>query len=92
MPSSLRHVRLPNGLSIECAKQGRRGGPALLLHGITDTWRSFEALLPWLPGDWYVVSMTWRGPGGSSTIPSYRMRDCVGVTVALAESAGHDVL
>ena len=47
MHTTLRHVRLPSGLTIECAEQGRRGGPALLLlHGITDTWRSFEPVLP----------------------------------------------
>lgn len=48
MQSTLRHVRLPNGLNIEFAEQGRRDGPSLLLlHGITDTWRSFEPVLPW---------------------------------------------
>ena len=50
MPTTLHHARLPNGLSIEYAEQGRRGGPSLLLlHGITDTWRSFGPVLPWLP-------------------------------------------
>jgi non-heme chloroperoxidase len=76
MQTTLRHVRLPNGLVIECAEQGRRGGPSLLLlHGITDTWRSFEPVLPWLPPDWHVVAMTQRGHGGSSAAASYRTRD-----------------
>ena len=76
MPATLQHVRLPNGLVIECAEQGRRGGAAvLLLHGITDTWRSFEPVLRWLPPDWHVVSMTQRGHGGSSSAASYRTRD-----------------
>ena len=66
MYTTVRHVRLPSGLAIEFAEQGQRGGPALLmLHGITDTWRSFEPVLPWLPPDWHVVSMTQRGHGGS---------------------------
>jgi len=73
---TLRHLRLPGGLTIECAEQGRRGGPAaLLLHGITDTWRSFEPVLPWLPAHWHVLSITQRGHGGSSTGTSYRTRD-----------------
>ena len=76
MQATLRHVRLPNGLVIECAERGRRGGPSLLLlHGITDTWCSFEPVLPWLPPDWRVVSMTQRGHGGSSSAASYRTRD-----------------
>lgn len=76
MNTIIRHVRLPSGLTIECAEQGRRGGPAvLMLHGITDTWRSFEPVLPWLAPDWHVVSMTQRGHGGSSAASSLRTRD-----------------
>jgi len=81
---SVRRVQLPNGLLIECAEQGRPGGPALLLlHGITDTWRSFEPVLPWLPSDWRVVSMTQRGHGGSSAAASYRTRDFAADAAAL---------
>jgi non-heme chloroperoxidase len=84
VPTTLRHVRLPNGLIIECVERGRRGGPALLLlHGITDTWRSFEPVLAWLPPDWHVVSMTQRGHGGSSTAASYRTRDFAADAAAL---------
>lgn len=82
--TTLRHVRLPNDLIIECVERGRRGGPTLLLlHGITDTWRSFEPVLPWLPPDWHVVSMTQRGHGGSSTAASYRTRDFAADAAAL---------
>jgi non-heme chloroperoxidase len=85
MQATLRHVRLPGGLTIECAEQGHRGGPALLLlHGITDTWRSFEPVLPWLPPEWHVVSMTQRGHGGSSTAASYRTREFAADAAALA--------
>jgi len=42
-------------LRFELVEQCRRGGtPLLLLHGITDAWRSFEPVLPvlpWLPDD-----------------------------------------
>lgn len=76
MTLTVKHARLPGGPHIEYAEQGRRGGPTLLmLHGITDTWRSFEPVLPWLPPDWHVISMTQRGHGGSSAAPSYRTRD-----------------
>jgi non-heme chloroperoxidase len=76
MNTIIRHVRLPSGITIEYAEQGRRGGPAvLMLHGITDTWRSFEPVLPGLPPDWHVVSMTQRGHGGSSAASSLGTRD-----------------
>jgi pimeloyl-ACP methyl ester carboxylesterase len=84
MHITLRHLRLPGDQMIECAEQGPRGGPALLLlHGITDTWRSFEPVLPWLPPDWHVVSMTQRGHGGSSAAASYRTRDFAADAAAL---------
>lgn len=89
MPTTLRHVCLPNGLSIEYAECGHRGGPGLLLlHGITDSWRSFEPVLPWLPPDWHVVSMTQRGHGGSSTAASYRTRDFAADAAAFVETLG----
>ena len=89
MQTTLHHVRLPGGLTIECAEQGRRGGPALLLlHGITDTWRSFEPVLPWLPPDWHVVSMTQRGHGGSSAVTSYRTRDFADDAASLVATLG----
>lgn len=89
MDITLREVRLAGGLTIECAEQGRRGGPTLLLlHGITDTWRSFEPVLPWLPPDWRVVSMTQRGHGGSSAAASYRTRDFAADAAAMVAALG----
>ena len=89
MRTTLRHVRLPGGLTIECAEQGRRGGPALLLlHGITDTWRSFEPVLPYLPRGWHVVSMTQRGHGGSSAVTSYRTREFADDAATLVATLG----
>ena len=82
-------LRLPDGRAFELVEQGRRGGrPVLLLHGITDTWRSFEPVLPWLPPDWHVVSMTQRGHGGSAAAASYRTRDFAADAAALAATLG----
>lgn len=89
MHTIVRNVRLASGLTIECAEQGQRGGPALLmLHGITDTWRSFEPVLPWLPSDWHVVSMTQRGHGGSSAATSWRTREFAADAACLIEELG----
>src|SRR5574337_1292445 len=46
--------------------ESRAGGPTvLLLHGSTDSWRSFEALLPLLPAHWHVIAPSQRGHGRS---------------------------
>lgn len=70
------HLRLPGGHQLEYAEQGPRNGlPVLMLHGITDSWRSFEPVLPHLPADWRVISLTQRGHGGSDkTFTSYGRR------------------
>jgi pimeloyl-ACP methyl ester carboxylesterase len=67
------HLQLPQGPRLEYAEQGPTDGSArttvLMLHGITDSWRSFEPVLPHLPNDWRIVSLTQRGHGGSSMPP-----------------------
>jgi pimeloyl-ACP methyl ester carboxylesterase len=60
-------VRLPGGPTLEVVDQGPRDGPAfVLLHGITDSWRSFEPVLPLLPRSWRVIALSQRGHGASS--------------------------
>lgn len=82
------HVELPGGPMLECAQHGRRGGlPVLMLHGITDSWRSFEPLLPWLPPHWHVLMPSQRGHGGSEKhAGSYRTRDFAADAVALLDA------
>ena len=60
----LRRVTLPSGVTLELAEVGR--GPAVLfLHGLTDSWRSFEPILPLLPADLRVLVPSQRGHGES---------------------------
>lgn len=48
-------------------ESGNPGGiPVLFLHGITDSWRSFEPVLPSLPPDIRAISLTQRGHGEAS--------------------------
>jgi pimeloyl-ACP methyl ester carboxylesterase len=43
-------VELPDGLELDYVDQGDRDGvPVVFLHGITDSWRSFEPVMPHLP-------------------------------------------
>jgi non-heme chloroperoxidase len=60
-------VELPTGVRLEYAEQGERGGLAVIfLHGITDSWRSFEHTLPYLPHSIRAFALTQRGHGDSS--------------------------
>lgn len=64
-PLSL-HIQLPGRVCLEFVEQGTRSGtPVIALHGVTDSWRSFEPVLPHLPPDLHVLSLTQRGHGRS---------------------------
>jgi non-heme chloroperoxidase len=83
-------LRLRDGLQLEYAERGRRGGPTLLLlHGITDSWRSFEPVLPYLPADQHAIALTQRGHGGSDKPDSgYRTRDFAADAAAVVRALG----
>jgi len=86
----LRRVALPSGVALEVAEQGPRGGtPLLLLHGATDSWLSFEPVLPHLDPDRHVVVPSQRGHGDSDKpAQGYRTDDFVADLVALIEALG----
>lgn len=64
-----RHLALPGGVVLEHVERGRRSPerPSLLmLHGATDSWRSFEPVLDRLPPDQHAIALSQRGHGGST--------------------------
>ena len=66
MKPTLRQIQLPGRVRLEFAEQGDRSGtPVIALHGVTDSWRSFEPVLPHLPPDLHVMALTQRGHGDS---------------------------
>jgi non-heme chloroperoxidase len=84
----MRSRRLPNGLTLEVAEWGPSDGtPIVLLHGITDSWRSFEPLRPHLPANWHVIAPSQRGHGASDKPPAgYRTRDFAADIALLIEA------
>lgn len=86
----LRSVTLPSGLALEYGERGLPGGlPVLCLHGITDNWRSFEPVLPWLPEHWHTIAVSQRGHGGSDKPDAgYGTRHFAGDAAALIETLG----
>jgi non-heme chloroperoxidase len=62
----VRLVKLPTGVTLEYVEQGDKDGtPVVFLHGITDSWRSFETVLPHLPKNIRAFAISQRGHGGS---------------------------
>jgi pimeloyl-ACP methyl ester carboxylesterase len=55
------------GVVLDGIAQGDPDGlPVVLLHGLTDSWRSFELLLPHLPPRFRVLALSYRGHGDSA--------------------------
>ena len=47
---TLKTAKLQNGVELQYAEQGLfTGTPVIFLHGISDSWHSFESVLPFLP-------------------------------------------
>ena len=68
---------LSTGARLEYAESGPGGGtPIVFLHGATDSWRSFERVLPLLPPSVHAFAVSQRGHG-ESTRPQtgYRLTD-----------------
>jgi pimeloyl-ACP methyl ester carboxylesterase len=66
MTTTSTSVVLPGGLRLDYVEQGDRTGvPVVLLHGVTDSWRSFEPVLPHLPASMHALAVSQRGHGDS---------------------------
>ncbi len=90
MISDCAFVRLNNGLRLAYVEQGSRDGIAVvMLHGYSDTHRSFDLMRPLLPRAWRVIAVTQRGHGHSDKPQSdYAMDDFAGDVPALLDALG----
>jgi pimeloyl-ACP methyl ester carboxylesterase len=60
-------VTVDTGVRLEYVEQGARDGtPVVLLHGVTDSWRSFEPMLRHLPPSIHAFAISQRGHGDSA--------------------------
>lgn len=87
LPVEVHRIRLSNGVTIQYAEQGPRWGrPMVMLHGFTDSWRSFELLLDTLPSDVRAIAVDLRGHGGSDRpATGYGIPDLAGDVVDLLQ-------
>lgn len=62
--SAVQSIDLPTGVRLQYVERGDpTGAPVLLLHGFTDSWRSFELVLPHLPTSIRAIALSQRGHG-----------------------------
>lgn len=85
---AVRWVELPDGVRLPYLEQGDPAGvPVVLLHGLTDSWRSFEPILPALPEWIHAYALTQRGHGEADRPEGrYRPRDFAADLASFLES------
>jgi non-heme chloroperoxidase len=83
-------IVLPTGVRLEYVERGAPdGAPVIFLHGVTDSWRSFEGLLPLLPPHLRAFAISVRGHGESSRPnDGYRFTDMSGDLLAFMDAMG----
>jgi pimeloyl-ACP methyl ester carboxylesterase len=85
-----RTVKLSTGVTLEYVEQGDHNGvPVVFLHGYTDSWRSFQPVLPYLPESLHVFAISQRGHGDSSRpLTGYRFSDFAADLMAFMNAVG----
>ena len=81
-------VVLSTGVRMEYVEQGSaKGVPVVFLHGVTDSWRSFERVLPLLPASIRAFAISARGHGDSDRPESgYGYADMSGDLLAFLDA------
>ncbi|MGE0814697.1 MAG: alpha/beta fold hydrolase [Vicinamibacterales bacterium] len=86
---AVKTATLASGLTLPYVERGDASGtPVIFLHGVTDSWRSFEPLLPHLPATLRALALTQRGHGDASRPDTYRYTDMAGDVVAFMDALG----
>ena len=63
---AIKSIKLTNRVKLQYVEQGDPAGiPVIMLHGITDSWHSFEPVLPHLPASIRAFALSQRGHGDS---------------------------
>jgi non-heme chloroperoxidase len=86
----IKSIEFPIRIRLQYVEQGDSAGvPMLLLHGVTDSWRSFERVLPNLPTSIHAFALTQRGHGDTDRpAMGYRTRDFAADVAEFVSAAG----
>lgn len=87
---TIKSVALSTGVTLPYVEQGGSAGvPVLLLHGYTDSWRSWEPVLSHLPDAIHAFVPTQRGHGDADRPASgYRPHDLAADVAAFMDALG----
>src|SRR5688572_23547060 len=88
----IKSVELANRIRLPFVEQGdAAGAPVVLLHGYSDSWHSYERVLPHLPPSLRAFAVTQRGHG-DATRPrtGYRTEDLAADVAAFLAALGID--
>jgi non-heme chloroperoxidase len=83
-------IRLPNGRLHHYVSVGSGGPRIVLLHGFTDSWRSFELLFAPLSEKFQMFALDQRGHGGSQEADAYAIADFAADAIAFIQSLGKE--
>ena len=62
----VQRIALKTGVALDYVEKGAKDGvPVIFLHGICDSWHSFESALKYLPSSIHAFAITQRGHGDS---------------------------
>src|SRR5688500_17624428 len=88
-PSS-RRIHLATGVELHYVEQGDpAGSPLILLHGGTDSWHSWELILPRISRAYHAYALDQRGHGESGKPDSgYAVADFARDVVAFMDALG----
>ena len=90
----VKRISLSTGAELEYAEQGINGSTTVIfLHGITDSWHSFETVFSYLPANMHAIAISQRGHGNSGR-PSqgYRPIDFAADVAAFIKQKGLDAV
>ena len=73
----VKYVTLSEDINLEYAETGETNGiPVIFLHGYSDSWKSFQPVLPYLPSSIHAFYLSQRGHGNSSKpLSGYHPKD-----------------
>ena len=87
---TINSIQLSTGVQLEYEEQGDENGiPVIFLHGYSDSWHSFEEILPYLPESIHAFALSQRGHGNSSKPESnYHPKDLAADVAAFIKELG----
>jgi pimeloyl-ACP methyl ester carboxylesterase len=90
MAFTIKSAEIPGRARLPYVERGDPSGmPVVLLHGVTDSWRSFELVLPHLPGAVHAFALTQRGHGDADRpATAYRTGDFAADLAGFSDTLG----